>query len=60
MKDLEEVFEALRRMNKRLNSEKCAFDFQGGKFMGFMLTYREIEAKLRSPQNVKEVKQLIG
>jgi len=52
----------------RVNLEKCAFDVKGGKFLGFMLTHRRIEAnpnkcqtitKMRSPQNVKEVQQLI-
>jgi len=36
IKDLEEVFEALRRANMRLNPEKCAFGVEGGKFLGFM------------------------
>jgi len=69
IKDLEEVFEALRRTNMSLNPEKCAFDVEGGKFLGFMLTYRGIEAnpekcwtitEMWSPQNIKEVQQLIG
>jgi len=69
VKDLEEVFEALRRTNMRLNLEKCALGVEGGKFLGFMLTHREIEAnldkcrtitKMRNFQNVKEVQQLIG
>jgi len=69
IKDLEEVFEALRRTNMRLNPEKCAFSMEAGKFLGFMLTHREIEAnpekcraitKMQSPRNMKEVQQLIG
>jgi len=53
----------------RLNPEKCAFGVEGGKFLGFMLTHRGIEAnpdkckaitEMRSPKNLKEVKQLLG
>jgi len=40
---LEEVFKALRRMNMRLNPEKCAFSVEGVKFLGFMLNHRGIE-----------------
>ncbi|RDX85436.1 Retrovirus-related Pol polyprotein from transposon 17.6, partial [Mucuna pruriens] len=51
----------------KLNPEKCSFRVQAGKFLGFMLTERGIEAYLekcqviinmRSPQMVKEVQQL--
>jgi len=44
IKDLQEVFDALRRTNMCLNPEKCAFGVEGGKFLGFMLTHRGIEA----------------
>jgi len=69
VKYLEKVFKTLRRTSMRLNPEKCAFDVKGGKFLGFMLTHRGIEAnsdkcraitEMRSPQNIKEVQQLIG
>jgi len=64
IKDLEEVFQALRRMNMRLYPEKCVFSVEGGKFLGFMLTHQGIKAnpdkcrtitEKRSPQNVKKV-----
>ena len=64
IKDLQEVFDALRRVNMRLNPEKCAFGVEGGKFLGFMLTHRGIEAnpdkwkaitEMRSPKNLKEI-----
>ncbi|RDX81360.1 Retrovirus-related Pol polyprotein from transposon 17.6, partial [Mucuna pruriens] len=63
------VFEVLRRHQLRLNPEKCSFGVQAGRFLGFMLTKRGIEANpdkcrvvisMRSPQNVKEVQQLMG
>jgi len=53
----------------RLNLEKCAFDVEEGKFLGFMLTHRGIEAnpekckaitKMRSPSGLKEIQRLLG
>jgi len=40
IKDLEEVFKAMRRKNMKLNPEKYVFNVEGGKFLGFMLTHR--------------------
>ncbi|RDY09020.1 Retrovirus-related Pol polyprotein, partial [Mucuna pruriens] len=66
---LERVFTVLRKNQLRLNLQKCSFGVRAGKFLGFMLTERGIEANLdkcqaiidmRSPQNVKEVQQLMG
>jgi len=68
IKDLQEVFNALRRTTMRLNPEKCESGVEGGKFLGFMLTHRGIEAnpdkckaitEMRSPKNLKEVQQLL-
>ncbi|RDY02416.1 Retrovirus-related Pol polyprotein from transposon 17.6, partial [Mucuna pruriens] len=56
-------------MVAKLNPEKCSFGIQAGRFLGYMLTERGIEANpekcraiinMRSPQNVKEVQQLMG
>nr|KYP73673.1 Retrovirus-related Pol polyprotein from transposon 17.6 [Cajanus cajan] len=67
--DLAEVFAQIRRHNMRLNPEKCIFGVQGGKFLGFMITSRGIEAnpekckaiiQMQSPQMVKEVQRLAG
>ncbi|XP_057755615.1 uncharacterized protein LOC130974778 [Arachis stenosperma] len=67
--DLKEIFEQIRSYNMRLNPEKCAFGIQGGKFLGFMLTSRGIEANpekckailnMTSPKTIKEVQQLAG
>nr|KYP52824.1 Retrotransposable element Tf2 [Cajanus cajan] len=53
----------------RLNPEKCVFGVQGGKFLGFMITSRGIEAnpekckeiiQMQSPKTVKEVQRLAG
>ncbi|RDX83570.1 Retrovirus-related Pol polyprotein from transposon 17.6, partial [Mucuna pruriens] len=57
------VFAILRKHQLRLNPEKCSFGVHAGKFLGFMLTERGIEAnpekcqaviKMRSPQNSAE------
>ncbi|XP_020973549.1 uncharacterized protein LOC107646977 isoform X3 [Arachis ipaensis] len=67
--DLGEIFEQIRAYNMRLNPEKCAFGVKGGKFLGFMLTSRGIEANpekcsavlnMTSPKTVKEVQKLAG
>ncbi|RDX90703.1 hypothetical protein CR513_27406, partial [Mucuna pruriens] len=41
---LERVFKTLRDHQLKLNPEKCFFGVQVGKFLGFMLTERGIEA----------------
>nr|KYP60222.1 Transposon Ty3-I Gag-Pol polyprotein [Cajanus cajan] len=67
--DLVEVFAQIRKHNMRLNLEKCVFGVQGGKFLGFMISSREIEAnpekckaiiQMQSPQTVKELQRLAG
>jgi hypothetical protein len=66
-KDLESVFQRLRRYNLRLNPLKCTFGMEARKFLGFMLTSRGIEANLdkcraildmASPNLVKDVQRL--
>nr|KYP71305.1 Retrovirus-related Pol polyprotein from transposon 17.6 [Cajanus cajan] len=66
--DLAEIFAQVRKHNMRLNPEKCVFGVQGGKFLGFMITSRGIEAnpekckaiiQMQSPQTVKEVQRLV-
>lgn len=65
--DLKETFESIRRFNMRLNPDKCTFGVKVGKFLGFMLAHRGIEAnpdkcqtiiQMRSPKSIKEVQQL--
>lgn len=64
---LEELFRTIRKHQLKLNLEKCAFGIRVGKFLGFLLIERGIEANLnkcaaivnmRSPINVKEVHRL--
>nr|KYP35142.1 Retrovirus-related Pol polyprotein from transposon 17.6 [Cajanus cajan] len=63
LKDLVTIFEEVRRHHMRLNPAKCTFGVAGGKFLGFMLSKRGIEANpdkcqaiinMKSPRNVKE------
>jgi hypothetical protein len=67
--DLSDILASVRKYNMRLNPSKCSFGVQSGKFLGFMLTNRGIEANpdkcqaiidMRSPTSVKEVHQLTG
>ncbi|KAL5744720.1 hypothetical protein ACOSQ2_027836 [Xanthoceras sorbifolium] len=67
--DLEETFKTLRRYKMKLNPEKCAFGVCSGKFLGFMVHHRGIDAnpdkikaiqELRSPRMTKEIQGLTG
>ena len=42
--DLEELFATISKYRLKLNPEKCVFGVEEGKFFGFMLTKRGIEA----------------
>ena len=64
VKDLENIFEILRRHKLRLNASKCFFGIGSRKFLGYMVTHRRIEVNsdqireinnLQPPQNPKEV-----
>ena len=43
-KHLQEAFELLHTNGMKLNPLKCAFEVNSGKFLGFMVTQRGIEA----------------
>jgi hypothetical protein len=67
--DLKETFQALRRYNMKLNPAKCVFGVSSGKFLGFMVSQRRIEAnpdkikvilEMSPPKTVKEVQSLTG
>ncbi|XP_020203755.1 uncharacterized protein LOC109789254 [Cajanus cajan] len=69
LEDLHSIFDEVRRHSMRLNPAKCTFGVAGGKFLGFMLSKRGIEANpdkcqaiinMQSPRNVKEVQRLAG
>ena len=69
MEDLRGVFEILWQHKLRLNAEKCTFGVGVGKFLGYLISTRGIEAnldqieavnRLKPPSNPKEVQMLIG
>ena len=43
-KHLQETFELMRAYRMKLNPSKCAFWVNAGRFLGFMVTQRGIEA----------------
>uniref|UniRef100_A0A2N9HEQ4 Uncharacterized protein n=1 Tax=Fagus sylvatica TaxID=28930 RepID=A0A2N9HEQ4_FAGSY len=61
--DLRETFQTLRKYQMKLNPSKCAFGVYSGKFLGFMVSQRGIEAnpdkikailEMQPPKNTKE------
>ena len=69
LEDLEETFETLRQYHMKLNPSKCVFGVSSGKFLGFMVSQRGIEAnpdKIKAvlemipPRTIKEVQSLTG
>ena len=66
---LSEEFQILRNYNIKLNPAKCAFGVSAGKFLGFIVNHRGIEANpdkikvvldMPSPSGIKEVQRLTG
>ncbi|CAL9011014.1 unnamed protein product, partial [Prunus brigantina] len=69
LRNLALMFGKLKQYNMRLNPSKCAFGVASGKFLGFMISQRGIEAnpeKIRAlidmqvPKTKKEVQSLTG
>ena len=61
---LSKAFYILRKYSMKLNPTKCPFGVAAGKFMGYVVTQRGIEASpdqikalvnIQSPRNIKEV-----
>ena len=66
---LKESFDVLRKYEIDLNPKKCVFGVASGKFFGFMVKQRTIEANLdkiqailemASLKSIKDVQHLIG
>ena len=53
-KHLQEAFELLRRYDMKLNPLKCEFEVSAGKFLGFMVTQRGIEANPIQPKIIMD------
>ncbi|KAL2248189.1 UNVERIFIED_CONTAM: Retrovirus-related Pol polyprotein from transposon [Sesamum indicum] len=69
IKDLSQAFSIMRSHGMKLNPDKCTFGVTGGKFLGYMISERGIEANpekiqaimgLRSPSSIKEMQKLTG
>ena len=66
---MSEAFQILRKYNMKLNPAKCAFGVSIGKFLGFIVNHRGIEANpdkikfvlnMPPPSGIKEVQCLTG
>ena len=66
---LAKAFQVLKDYKMKLNPTKCAFGVSVGKFLGFIVNNRRIEANpdkirvmlnMRLPLNTKEVQRLTG
>ena len=69
VRDLREMFAILRQYKMKLNPNKCAFGVESGKFLGYMVSRRGIEAnpekirailEMSSPKKPREVQSLAG
>src|SRR4051812_39444168 len=69
VQDLEETFANLRKINLKLNPEKCVFGVLSGKLLGFFVSQCGIEANLdkikaieeiEAPKRIKDVRRLAG
>ncbi|PKA62943.1 RNA-directed DNA polymerase like [Apostasia shenzhenica] len=67
--DLRETLDTLRRYNLKLNPAKCTFSAALGKFLGYLVSVRGIEANsdkisailsMPSPKTAKEIQKLAG
>ncbi|GJZ59455.1 hypothetical protein Tco_0615271 [Tanacetum coccineum] len=69
LRDIEETFYMLRKINMKLNPKKCTFRAAEGMFLGYMISLDRIRPcqekteaviQLPSPRTVKEVQSLNG
>jgi hypothetical protein len=69
VEDLTLVFDKLRATRTKLNPDKCIFGVSTGKLLGFLVSYRGIEANpekikaieaMRPPARIKDVQKLTG
>nr|XP_029145858.1 uncharacterized protein LOC114924745 [Arachis hypogaea] len=60
--DLKVIMNTLRKHQMRLNPTKYAFGMEAGKFLGFMITQRGVEANPEKcrPKNLKDIQKLTG
>ncbi|XP_027155690.1 uncharacterized protein LOC113780842 [Coffea eugenioides] len=69
LSDVREVFGVLRDSRMKLNPKKCVFGVTSGKFLGYLVSHRGIEANpdkvkaiqdMSPPRNLREVQRLNG
>lgn len=69
MTHVQKSFNLLQKYNMKLNPEKCTFGIASGKFLGYMVTKRGIEAKpyhikaiieMKLPRTMKELQSQQG
>ncbi|GJU00098.1 reverse transcriptase domain-containing protein [Tanacetum coccineum] len=69
IRDINETFRTLRRINMKLNPKKCTFGAREGMFLGYMISPEgikpcpdktEVVLQLPSPRTIKEVQSLNG
>ena len=69
LRDLQQIFEKLRRCQLKMNPLKCTFGVASDKFLGFIVRHRGInidQAKVKAiqdmpePKNLKELRGLQG
>jgi hypothetical protein len=69
VEDLTLVFDRLRATRTKLNPDKCVFGVSAGKLLGFLVSYRGIEANpekikaieaMRPSAHIKDVQKLAG
>ncbi|XP_074304433.1 uncharacterized protein LOC141639153 [Silene latifolia] len=69
VKDLQTIFERLRKCQLKMNQLKCAFGVTSGKFLGFVVRHRGIEIdqtkikainEMPEPKTLKELRGLQG
>ncbi|KAL0313635.1 UNVERIFIED_CONTAM: Transposon Tf2-12 polyprotein [Sesamum radiatum] len=67
--DLQMCFQILKSFGLKLNPTKCTFEVRGGKFLGYMISKRGIEANpekisaikdMSPPHSIKDVQKLTG
>nr|GEU99088.1 reverse transcriptase domain-containing protein [Tanacetum cinerariifolium] len=69
LRDIDETFRTLRKINRKLNPKKCTFEAAEGVFLGYVVTPEGIKPcpdktvtvlQLPSPRTIKEVQSLNG
>ncbi|PKA55220.1 putative mitochondrial protein [Apostasia shenzhenica] len=69
LNDLRETLSTLQKFSLKLNTAKCTFGAASGKFLGYLVSARGIEANLHkisailnmpSPKTPKEIQKLVG